>query len=416
MEPDPLFVVEPTGQPAAQFLHKTGLQASAFHTRSNYFLGLGVEALSPLLRAYARHCAPEPPSQPATWRRGLILGFPRIGDVLYRSCSLAQLQRGLPDCEWYYLCEPASAEVLVGNPSLGGILPLMSSADPLDLSAAAMRHLQSLNFDVALCTEKFDYWRFLLCALKLRIPNRVCYTIKGFSAWVTHPVPISYPQPLAAYFRDYVAHITGQAPDWSLKPVIHVDDEDRRQAAMVWDEFALPEDRPVLVVFATSRERSGVWPLNHAARFIDLVRAAGRAEVVACGAHSDVGALQELSALCGRPVPSLAGRLGLRALACFLERCAAVVCPDSGPRHVANAVGVSVFFISNPGSLRVETGRYCNNEHDLAPPGQLLPRETHARWFESIAPESVFDAVAATLDCWKDQVRRVPTFVREGIA
>ena len=49
-----------------------------------------------------------------------------------------------------------------------------------------------------------------------------------------------------------------------------------------------------------------------------------------------------------------------------MKRCSLVFCPDSGPRHIANAVGTPVVFVRNLFSDRVETGSYCSNEWDLA--------------------------------------------------
>ena len=143
--------------------------------------------------------------------------------MLYRTASLDALKAGLPDCDFYYLTAPATAEILAGQPSLKAVLPFARSESALDLSDDHRAALRDLRFDAALSTNTGSYWTWLLLAIRLGIPNRVGYTHKGFSGWVTHPVPMRYPQSFSSYFRDYVAHLTAQDPTWSLRPRIHAD-------------------------------------------------------------------------------------------------------------------------------------------------------------------------------------------------
>src|SRR4028118_156779 len=147
-----------------------------FRQRSKYLLGLGSELVRPILRKAARIRSAASARPPREWRRGLILGHTRIGDVLYRTSSLEVLKRGLPGCEWFYLAATDSAILLENNPALPRVLPWCHSFNSLDVEPQRWQELQSIGFDVALCTNAEGYWRDLYLALKLRIPNRVAYT------------------------------------------------------------------------------------------------------------------------------------------------------------------------------------------------------------------------------------------------
>ncbi len=200
-----------------------------FRKRANWLVAVGVEAIGPVLRGYAR-VKTGPSSQSREWRKALIIGDSHIGDLLYRRASLAQLKAGLPDCEFHYLASPGSAQILEGNPAIAGILPWQRGDSPLDLAPEHFAALKRMGFDAALCTNCIKYWPELLLAVRLGIPNRAGYIYKGFSGWVTHPIPIRFPQSYPAYFRDYVAALTGRAPDWPLRPVIHAGAEDEAAA------------------------------------------------------------------------------------------------------------------------------------------------------------------------------------------
>ena len=71
----------------------------------------------------------------------------------------------------------------------------------------------------------------------------------------------------------------------------------------------------------------------------------------------------------------LAGRLGLRAFGAFLTRCDALLGTDSGPRHIANAVGTpaSVALLPEPEGLHVAAESIEVRIVPLAPTVTILP-------------------------------------------
>ncbi len=93
----------------------------------------------------------------------------------------------------------------------------------------------------------------------------------------------------------------------------------------------------------------------------------------------------------------MAGDLRLLPLACFLQRCAVVLCPDSGPRHLANAVGTPVVFVRNIAVGKVETGVYCETEIDVAPGLERVSLSKQQTAFAMLTPESVASRVALFL-------------------
>ena len=116
-------------------------------------------------------------------------------------------------------------------------------------------------------------------------------------------------------------------------------------------------------------------------------------DVVLCGAASDRDVLEALRQDNRIKAPVLAGELGLRALVEFLRGCRAVICPDSGPRHLANAAGVPVFFFRNLRSSRVESGEYCESEHDFAPDAEFVAPERQGPFLRQRKAEEVMAAI-----------------------
>ncbi|MEN9573665.1 MAG: hypothetical protein RL514_1520 [Verrucomicrobiota bacterium] len=363
----------------------------AFQKPANYWLACASELLRPALAGFARSLQTGPPTPPASWRRGLLVGATHIGDCLHLTASLPALRAGLPDCEWFCAAPPPASEVLETNPHLSGCLRLDLVAEPF---ARARAELAAAGpFDVAIAYNNIRAWPDLLRLARLGIPNRVGYVHKGFSGLVTHPVELRHPQPFPFYFRDLVSQLTGRPVAAPIRPQVFPTDADRQAAAVVWERLALASGPPVVMVFCTSRQASGVWPLEQFAQTLKLLGQAGRHRIVLGGSAADRAALERARELAGLDCAVVAGELTVRALVCFLERCAGVLAPDTGTRHLANAAGVPVVFLRNLYVNRVESGAYCPTEWDVAPSVEFVPPAQQARWFAEIQPAAVVEAL-----------------------
>ncbi len=366
-------------------LHMRWPDRSSFRSRLNYGVAFASEAIAPGLRLADRMRRRSPPVPPAGWRRVLLIGADHIGDVLYTTGSLPALRRGLPEAELFFAAKGAAAEVLRGNPHVVGCI------DPGSVNAEAN------TFDAAICYNSGRSWREVVGLWRAGIPNRAAYVHKGFSALVSHPISIRRSQPYPAYFRDLVSQLTGTTSLDSLRPQLFPSAEDKADADALLRDPRLDSSKPILACFVTSRQPSGVWPARCFGKALRAVHARCDVQSVLLGAAEDSDILERVKRESGLPSFVAAGRVSLRALVSFLERCQAVLCADSGPRHLANAAGTRVFFVPNIAVGKIETGRYLESETDLAPDLELIPVSEQTRAFARIDPLSVSEAVSTAL-------------------
>ena len=378
------------------------LSRQHFRHSRNYLLGCASELLAPGLRCAANLIAPAPKTPPSSWRRGLIISQARIGDVLFRTCSLEQLKKSLPECEWHYLAAVDSAEVLRGNPFLTSVLPFGEPAGSVRILPGTAARLRAMRFDVALCTDFESYWHDHKIALEARIANRVGFTYRGLSGLVTEEVPCRFPSPWAAYFRQMVSHVTGLAPDWPLVPKLYPSEEDERLAAAQWQRLELPPAKPVVACFMTTRGSARVWPRDHYAAALEFVHRNSDASILVSGSKQDAQVLGQFASEYKVPCKLMAGELGLRALYCFLKKCSVVIAPDSGSRHLANAAGTPVVFIRNLFCSKIEAGRYSDNEIDLSPDAEFVPLDQQETWLRRVSPRVVAQTILQLLRCQVD--------------
>jgi ADP-heptose:LPS heptosyltransferase len=344
------------------------------------------EALAPMLRMGSRLRTGSSTS-PERWRKGLLIGANHIGDILYRTSSLTQLAKGLPECSWDILAPEPAAQVLEENPAIRRIhrmeIPHYGSTD--------FKRLKMERYDVAICYDSGSYARSVVTAALLGIPSRVGYVHKGLSGLITHPIKIDYPQAYPAYFRDLVSQITGQMPEWDLRPEIFLKPEDELKAIAFLREIPDSGTIPLIACFITTRQPSGVWPLEKFRETLELLHASTPVRVVLCGALEDRERLEALQASLSFQAIVNAGALGLRPLVAFLKHCRVVLSTDSGPRHLGNAAGVPVVYLRNLRSSATETGNYLDSEYDLAPEGEFFPPSEQHALLGLISPQAAAD-------------------------
>lgn len=127
---------------------------------------------------------------------------------------------------------------------------------------------------------------------------------------------------------------------------LRVDDDARRQLAAAW-----PDDgRPLVVVHPGSGDHAPGrrWP---AARFAEVCRALvaqDGARVALTGQRAERALLDEVAGAGGPRVVPLAGRLAPQQLLALLERADLLLTNDTGPLHLADALGTPVVALHGP--------------------------------------------------------------------
>jgi ADP-heptose:LPS heptosyltransferase len=202
-----------------------------------------------------------------------------------------------------------------------------------------IRYLRTKKFDVAISTfpeDRFTLWAFA-CGARLRVGQRR----QKLSYLLTHACDISKAEKgvlryycdlataagasIASYTTEY--RIPGPAQQWA---------EDLFRSHQL-DRF------PRLV--AVHPGASGpyrIWPLHRFAALIDALQSSGLARVLLCGTDYDRAAATELRKhLRTAVIEPTEGSVpqSVARLAAILQRCQCCISNDSGPRHLAVAVG-----------------------------------------------------------------------------
>ena len=183
-----------------------------------------------------------------------------------------------------------------------------------------------------------------------------------------------------------------------------------RQAEVSWD-LAVPQSayewaaaqwqddgRPVLMISPCSSHVRRNWYADRYAAVANHAVTRGW-QVVLCGGRSELerSMADAIQAQLHTPALDLVGKDTLKQLPALLARANLVMTPDSGPMHIANAMGAKVLGLhaaSNPNrSGPYSDRRYCVDRYDDAARKYLAKQATDLKWGTKIEFDDVMELI-----------------------
>jgi lipopolysaccharide heptosyltransferase II len=183
---------------------------------------------------------------------------------------------------------------------------------------------------------------------------------------------------------------------------VHIPPEAHRFA----EEFlaaANAQRRPVVVLLPSSRWATKRWPADCFAALADRVTAELDGAALFLGGAGDAPLVERIRGMMmmkGKSL-SLAGGTSIKQSAALLSRAAAVVANDSGPMHLAAALGAPVVALYGPTSP-ARTGPYGGNVRVFKSTRECAPcfdpECDDPKCMRDISVDEVFDAVRGFLE------------------
>jgi ADP-heptose:LPS heptosyltransferase len=252
-----------------------------------------------------------------------------LGDVLLTSTLLDDLHRAHPDARLDYCTTDAVAPVIAHHPLIARRVPLRRRFWD------DVRAVRAGRYDWLV-----DTWctpRSAAIAACSGIPVRAGYAVRAPRVYAyTHRVPRNPAPPLhSALDRKRLLGALGVATQPST-PKVFLSDAEREHGRATLRSLGVRSAAPVVgVTLAASMQRNR-WPVERWAEVCDAIHTLGAAPVM-FAAPGDEAATAAFAARSARAV--VIPPRALREFVAMLAACAVVVSPDSGPSHIARAVG-----------------------------------------------------------------------------
>jgi lipopolysaccharide heptosyltransferase I len=324
-----------------------------------------------------------------------------LGDVVHALPVAAALHEALPHARLVWIVERREAAVLRDNPVLTEIVPVDTRAwrrarMPLALAqtagalAALGRYLRASRFDVAIDLQGLAKSGVITAAT--RAPLRI-----GFSAahcrervntlFTTRRVT---PPPTARHIVDrYLALVEplGARPR-AAKFALPTDaPAEARIDGFLMGAGLKPRDRLVVLNPGAGRPDKR-WPVERFRALADRLVDEASASVLVIWGPNELGQARAIAAADGAGRAILTPPTNLDELLAVLRRATVVVAGDTGPLHLAAALGTRCVGLYGPTSGE-RNGPYGRGHRMLASPDGAMA---------SLAVEPVFRAVCEILD------------------
>jgi ADP-heptose:LPS heptosyltransferase len=264
----------------------------------------------------------------------LIVRLRSIGDVVLTLPALQALHEWRPDLRIHMLVEPLSAPLLEGHRAIAEVIVLRKFWE-------TVRRLRQREFSIA-----FNMHGGPTSAFLTRLsgaPVRVCWAQRQFSSFYNVQVPIHFP--VAGRMEMHTAEhrlqqllYTGlpEMPLPAAKVYVNTDAADRVRRKLA--EQGIGPDQPYAVMRPGASQANKRWPTKRFAAIAQWLREAhGIATVVNLGPGDEqiVAEVKQRFARLGIIVSDL----DLRGLVALLAGSSLFIGNDTGPTHIAAALG-----------------------------------------------------------------------------
>ncbi len=290
--------------------------------------------------------------QDKEYKRILITRTDRIGDVVLSTPVIKVLRENYPSAYIAMMVSPYTEDIVSGNPDLDEVIIL----DKDDLH----RNLKGVwEFSRGLKKKGFDL------AIALHPTNRVHLVI--FLAGI--PKRIGYDRKMGFLFTDKIKHLKQLGEKYEseynfdlLKPLgIELKDRDlyiplkKESEDWVQELFiqkGVKHEDKILAINPGASCKSRIWPAERFAEVIDELIDKYGFKVFILAGPKDVNMADKVISQMKHKAINLAGKTSVSQLVSILKRCELLISNDSGPVHIASALGtpvVSIFSRSQKG-------------------------------------------------------------------
>ncbi len=261
--------------------------------------------------------------------------------------ALRSLRRGFPQAEIWVAAKAGTGGLFAVDGLADGTVELPEDSDVRGLRLAA-RKIRERSFDAGLLLTN-SFGSALLFYLG-GVRERWGYAADGRSLLLTKPVPrpkTAGPRHHVHYYLDLVAGLGLKTLPPDLK--ISLPPADRQAARARLDSLGVDPVRPLVALCpGAGYGPAKRWPADRFAAAAALIQERRGTEVLIIGSAAEAGIAEAIRKEMDRPPRLLTGSTSLRELMSVIALSTLVISNDTGPMHLAGALGVPVVGIFGP--------------------------------------------------------------------
>jgi len=343
-----------------------------------------------------------------TYKKICILRLSAIGDVTHVLPVIRAIQHQWPTTEITWVCGKFEYKLLR---IIKGIrFVVFDKSNGFNAYRDLRRELKSEKFDVLLHMQVAA--RANIASMCIKADVRLGWDNERsrdlHQLFINHSVEVKFQQHQVQGFLSFARELNlGVAePEWEFP----VTDEAKNFA-----EKYIDKNKPILIISACSSHKLRNWFADRYASLAEYAIEQYGMQVILSGGPSEleINMAEEIIDNMKSPVLNLVGKDTLEQLVGLLSKAAVVVSPDSGPAHIANALGVPVIGLYactwSKRSGPYNSLHYCVDKFEIAAQKYLNSPADKLRWGTKIERPGVMELIKVD-----DVCRRLDQVVRDS--
>jgi heptosyltransferase-2 len=313
-------------------------------------------------------------------RRVVVRGTNWVGDAVMTISALRELRRVLPHAHITLATRSWARGLFRDADFIDEILVYDRRARDLRAVARQVREWRRRRFDLAVLFP--NAFEAALIAAGARVPLRLGYATEGRRALLTHPIlppPWKDERHEIFYYLNLIgelerilygaSNVEGHEPLYTLA----VPGEHQLKAHEMLMAHGARRGRPLVALCPGSiNSRAKRWPADRYAALADRLIEETGADVALIGSRDEEEVAREVGTQMRREPLMLVGRTDLAEAVAILSVADLVVTNDTGPAHVASALGcptLVIFGPTNPATTRPysDASRIIRHPPECAP-------------------------------------------------
>lgn len=334
----------------------------------------------------------------------LLIRTDRIGDVVLTTPVIKALRMTYPKCHITMLVAKSARTLVTLNPFL----------DEVKIDDRQFLHNGFLGFFKlvqSIRQEKYDTVVVLhtkkrtnLVAFLAGIPQRLGFKNKKFGFLLTHPVKDARhtgEKHETEYCMDLIERLNVERVEPELLVSVHKTAESWIEQLLHLNQIHASEK--LIAVHLGASDPAKRWPLEKFKELIDLIRENVECRVILVGSPDTLTLSNSLNLRFNNSLMNMAGKTSLAQLISLLKHSHLLISNDSGPVHIAAALGtpvVSIFTRNQPG-INPERWRPLGEKSRFVsvPPDESVSFKKagalkEGQYLERIGVEEVYQAAA----------------------
>ena len=283
-------------------------------------------------------------------KRILVVKLDHLGDVLLATPVFSNLRQAYPNAELHVLTGAWSRVVLERHPDVGKVIEYNSptfcrTGRPTSLRETFKLYRQLRRQKYELMVELRSDWRIVWGALlrftpkrldraSLQVANKLGLVQFTGTHETTRNLDVLKQAGIATPVQTTTFSVTAKDKEW---------------ASDFLTAHQIGRDRPLIAIHPGSPIALKRWLPERYAELADGLIARKGARILFVGVKDEIQIITEIQARMREESINIAGKTTLTQLASILHTCSVFIGNDSGPMHLAAAVGIPTIGLYGPG-------------------------------------------------------------------